>query len=191
MGPRGSDGGQPESEEESCDAAVVLAREAGKPGVLGRCLYYQAASLYQKGDVDGTDAIVAELLEPLVERSDDLEVIALAHNVAGTIAIMRSRFELSETHLRLGLAAARNFGAPSLIGGMLCSMNVPVYYRGDFAHAAALLEEATRTFEVLGRNTLATNIRSNLAAVYLAWGNVAVAREHVEIALRMARDSAT
>jgi len=181
-------GGQPEIGKRELDGALELARGLGQPRTLGRCLYYRGALRYQQGEVEATDAIVDELL-PLAQRSDDLELLVLALNMAGSIANMRSRFDVAENHLRDCLAAARQLGAPSLIAGILCSLNVPVYYRGGYAEAAALLEEAAQIFETIGRNTLATNVRSNLAAVLLAQGNPNEARKHIAIAIQMARDS--
>ena len=80
-------------------------------------------------------------------------------------------------------------GAPSLIGGLLCGLGVPLYYLGDYAEAGALNAEAAKLYEALGRNMLATTVHSNAAAIMLAQGNVAGAREQVDIAVRMAREA--
>ena len=181
-------GGQRDLGKRELEAAVELARELGNPSALGRCLYYISTLRFQQGQVEETEAIVAELLR-LAERSGDLEVTVLAGNAAGTIANMSSHFDVAEQHMRRAVAAARQLGAPSLIGAMLSSLNVPVYYRGGYAEAAALLEEAAEIFERIGRNTFAINVRSNLGAVLLALGRLDEAREHVTVAMRMARDA--
>jgi tetratricopeptide (TPR) repeat protein len=113
----------------------------------------------------------------------------LVHNVRGTLANMRSQFDLAEALLRKGLAAARELGAPSAIGGMLCSLGVPLYYRGELSESAALTLEAARLYEMLGRIATATTVRGNLAAITLAQGELAAAREHAEIAVRLSRES--
>ena len=77
----------------------------------------------------------------------------LVHNLRGTLANMRSQFDVAEGLLRKGLDAARELGAPSAIGGMLCSLGVPLYYRGQFAESAALNAEAARLYELLGKTS--------------------------------------
>jgi tetratricopeptide (TPR) repeat protein len=101
---------------------------------------------------------------------------------------MDSQFELAEALLTKGLAAARDLGAPSAIGGMLCSLGVPLYYTGRYAASAALNAEAARLYELLGRNATASMTRSNLASIALAQGEVASALEHARVAVRLARE---
>ncbi|MFO1316650.1 MAG: BTAD domain-containing putative transcriptional regulator [Burkholderiales bacterium] len=180
--------GQRELGRRELEAAFEIASELGNPSALGRCLYYLTTLRFQQGQVAETEATVAELFR-LAERSGDLEVTMLAGNAAGTIANMSSQFELAERHMRNALAAARQIGAPSYVGAMLCSLNVPVYYRGGYTEAAALLEEAAGIFERVGRNTFAIGTRSNLGAVLLTLGRLDEAREHVKVAIRMARDA--
>ena len=110
------------------------------------------------------------------------------HNQRGSIANLRSQFEVAEGLLRKGLAAAREQGAPSLIGGLLCSLAVPLYYQGKLAESASLTTEAARLYETLGRNATAITVRGNLAAIALAQGELANAREHAEVGIRLSRE---
>jgi hypothetical protein len=72
---------------------------------------------------------------------------------------------------------------------MLGSLAVPLYYQGKLGESAALTTEAARLYEMLGRNATAITVRGNLAAISLAQGELALAREHAEIAERLARES--
>ena len=181
-------GGRPELAQRELDRALSLARQIGEPGMIARCIYYRAAFAYQQGDVAAAEA-GAEEMQPLADASADHEVHCLVQNLRGTLANMASKFERAESHLREGLAAAREQGAPSLIATMLCSLAVPLYYRGLFADAAALTREAAAIFEALGRTATATMARGNLAALSLAQGDLAVAQADAELAAHLSRDS--
>ena len=181
--------GQPDVAEHELDAAIALARAGGKLEVIARCLYYRGALAYQQGELEAMDALASEAMS-LALKVDDLELLALAHNIIGVAANMRARFDVAIEHLRSGLAAARKLGAPSLIGGLLCGLGVPLYYRGDYAEAAAATAEAARLYEAVGRHAIATMVHGNAAAIMLAQGNLAGAREEVDVAERLARESA-
>ena len=180
-------GGEPDVARRELDAALALARNGGKPDSIARCLYYVGSLAYQQGNLDAADALGDELLQ-LAARSANPEVRVLGNNLRGSLANMRSRFDVAETHLRSALAAAREHGAPSLIAGMLCSLGVPLYYQGNFAEAAALNVEAAALYEKLGRIALATTVRGNIASILLAQGDLAGAQEHAETSVRMARE---
>jgi len=181
-------GGRPDIAERELDAALSLAHEVGQPDMIARCIYYRAAFAYQQGDINAAEAAAEEVL-PLANTSTDHEVRCLAHNLRGTLANMASKFDMAESHLRQGLAAAREQGAPSLVATMLCSLAVPLYYRGLFAEAAAMTREAATIFEALGRAATATMVRGNLAALSLAQGDLAAARADAELAVRLSRES--
>ena len=181
-------GGKPDIARHELDAALRQARSGGKANVIARCLYYRCALDYQQGNLDAAESTADEALA-LAADSDDPEVRMLVHNVRGTLANMRSQFDLAEALLRKGLAAARELGAPSAIGGMLCSLGVPLYYQGKLAESATLTLEAARLYEMLGRTATATTIRGNLAAITLAQGELAAAREHADTAVRLSRES--
>ena len=181
-------GGQPDVARRELDAALAEARNGGKPDVIARCLYYRGTFDYQQAAVDEGTRVADEALA-LAAHSEDAELRALVHNLRGSIANLRSEFDLAERLLRIGLAAAREQGAPSLIAGMLGSLAVPLYYQGKLAESAALTTEAARLYEMLGRNATAITVRGNLAAISLAQGELALAREHAEIAERLARES--
>ena len=177
----------PEVARREIDAALELARASGKQDLLARCLYYRGALAYQLGDIDAMAALASEAM-PLARKTGDLELLALAHNLVSVTANMRSRFDTAVDELRQGLAAARQLGAPSLIGGLLCGLGVPLYYRGDYAEAAAVTAEAAKLYESLGRMALATMVHGNAAAIMLAQGDVSGAWRELEAAERTARD---
>lgn len=170
------------------DAALMLARDAGPPDLVARCLYYRSALDYERGNLDQAESYAGEALE-IAARSTHAETRALVHNVRGTIANLRSQFDVAERLLRTGLAAAREQGSPSLVGGLLCSLAVPLYYQGRLAESAALTAEAARLYETLGKNATAITIRGNLAAISLAQGDLAKAREHAEVGVRLSREA--
>jgi predicted ATPase len=181
-------GGKPDMARRELEAALTLARAGGRPDIIARCLYYRAGPEYHQGNLETAQRFADEALA-LGANSADPEIRTLVHNLCGTLANMHSRFDVAEDHLRQALAAAREQGAPSLIGGMLCSVNVPLYYRGSFAEAASLSLEAAHIYERLGRTPIATQVRSNLAAILLAQGDAAGAQTHAEVAVRLSRES--
>ena len=158
------------------------------PDVVARHLYYLAALEYREGNLDRAEAISDEAFE-LAHDSADAEVRMLVHNLKGSLANLRSRFEPAQELLAAGLEAARALGAPSAIGGMLCSLAVPLTYIGRFDDAAALNAEALSLYQRLGRNATMGNIHSNLASIECARGNVSQAIEHGRAAVLMARDA--
>ena len=182
-------GGRPEVARRELDAALSLARAATNADTLAHCIYYRASLDYQQGDLTAADRAAQELLS-IAEARADPELRCLAHNLCGILANMSSRFDVAESHLRQGLAAARERGAPSFVGSLLCSLAVPLYYRGQFAEATALTREAATIFETLGRGSTATMVRGNLAALLLAQGDVAGAQSEAELAVHLARESA-
>ena len=171
------------------DAALTFARSGGRPDVIARCLYYRSSLEYELGnlDADGPEVYADEALA-LAAKGASHELRALVHNLRGSIANLRSQFEVAEGLLRKGLAAAREQGAPSLIGGLLCSLAVPLYYQGKLAESASLTTEAAQLCETLGRNATAITVRGNLAAIALAQGELANAREHAEVGIRLSRE---
>ena len=181
-------GRSPEIASRELEAACAQARAAGDSDVLARHLYYLGNLAYSQGDIARAEAIADEALA-LGRDSTNAELRMLVYNLRGTLANMRSRFDVAEALLAKGLEAARELGAPSAIGGMLCSLGVPMYYTGRFAESAALNSEAAALYERLGRNATATNVRSNLASIEFALGNVAQALEHGRIAVRLAREA--
>ena len=181
-------GGVPDVGKRELESALQLVRDVGTPDAIARCLYYMGSLAFQQADFDTVDALMSEAL-PLADRSEDQEVVALVHNQIGSLANLRSRFDIAELHLRQGLAAARRRGIPSLVGGMLSSLAVPLYYRGNFAEAADLSAEAARIYEDLGRNATVINIRGNVAAIKLAQGDLAGAHEQAVMAVDLARDA--
>jgi tetratricopeptide (TPR) repeat protein len=76
-----------------------------------------------------------------------------------------------------------------LIGGMLCSLGGTLYYQGKFAESLALTTEAAELYEKIGKHTVAITVRGNLAAIALAQGELAAAREHAEIAVRLSSEA--
>ncbi len=133
------------------DAALKFARSGGRPDVIARCLYYRGSLEYELGNLDAAE-VYADEARALAAKGASHELRALVHNQRGSIANLRSQFEVAEGLLRKGLAAAREQGAPSLIGGLLCSLAVPLYYQGKLAESASLTTEAARLYETLGRN---------------------------------------
>lgn len=180
--------GKPDVARRELDSALSLAREAGKPDTVARCVYYRASFAYQQADLAAAEEAAEEVLA-LAARSDDPELRCMAHNLRGTLANMRSQFDVAESHLRRGLAAAREYAAPSLIATMLCSLAVPLYYRGQFAEAAAMSKEAVGIFEALGKASTATMLRGNLAAIALAQGDFLGAQAEAELAVQLSRES--
>ncbi|MEO8751870.1 MAG: BTAD domain-containing putative transcriptional regulator [Casimicrobiaceae bacterium] len=179
--------GKPDVAKRELDAALALGRARGRPDVVTRCLYYLGSLAYQQGQLDAADAIAAEALA-LGADSADPEVRCIVHNLNGSLANMRSRFDIAERHLRIGLDAARENGSPSLIGIMLSSLGVPLYYQGNFAECVALNREAAAIYEALGKLPTAALIHSNIAATLLAQGEAAPAHGHAVTAIRLARD---
>ena len=185
---RAAIGTQPVVARRELEAACEQARAEGTPAVLARFLYYLGNVDYARGNLDRAEQIADEALA-LGRDSEDPEVRMLVHNLRGTLANLRSQFDVAEALLAKGLEAARATGSPASIGGMLCSLAVPVYYRGRFAEAAAMNAEAARLYEMLGRNSTATMVRSNLAAIEIAQGNLESAIEHARVAVRLSREA--
>ena len=185
---RAAIGTQPVVARRELEAACAQARAEGTRDVLARFLYYLANVDYVSGDLDRAEQLGDEALA-LGRDSEDAEVRMLVHNLRGTIANLRLEFDLAESLLATGLEAARATGSPSSIGGMLSSLAVPVYYRGRFAEAAAMNTEAARLYEMLGRNSTATTVRSNLACIEIAQGNLEAAIEHARVAVRLSREA--
>ena len=182
-------GGEPDVSRRELNAALDLARRIGVPGTIIRCLYYLGALEYQQGNVDAAEARAREALSLTDERTE-AELRSLVHNLLGTLlGNMGTRFELAEDHLRRALAAAREQQCPSRIGQILCSLAVPLYYRGNFAEAAGLTAEAATFYEMLGRHVTVAMVRSNLAAIAIAQGDFATARASIESAVRLAREA--
>ncbi len=180
-------GGRADLSRRELEAALAQARSGGKPHVIARCLYYLGALEYQLGNLEAAEAVADEALA-LGAGSEDAELRMLVHNLRGTLANMSSQFDAAEVLLRRGLDAARDLGAPSAIGGMLCSLGVPLYYQGKFDESAALNTEAARLYELLGKNATAITVRSNLAGISLAQGDLATSREHAQVAVRLSRE---
>ena len=180
--------GRQDDARRELESAVALARIGAKPEITARALYYLGAIEYEQGNIDAADALADEALA-LGAGSEDAELRMLVHNLPGVLANMRARFDVAEALLRKGLDAARELGAPSAIGGMLCGLGVPLYYRGSFDQAAALSSEAADLYETLGRNANAITVRGNLAGILAAKGDLPAAREQAEAAVRLSRDS--
>jgi tetratricopeptide (TPR) repeat protein len=170
------------------EAACKLLRKGGRHASIARGLYYLGGLEYALGNLDEVERIASEALA-LGGECDEAEVRMIVHNLCGTIANMRNDFGRAETHLRKGLAAARELGAPSAIGGLLCALGVPLYYAGHFDESCAVNEEAARLYEMLHKNATASLVRSNLASLELARGNAAAAYRHAEIAVRLDRET--
>jgi tetratricopeptide (TPR) repeat protein len=181
-------GGEPDVARRELTAALALARRTDDRDLLVRCIYFLGALEYQQGDVDAAGRLAEEALA-MLDAAADAELVSLVHNLAGSLANLRSRFDVAEHHLRLGLDAARAQQCPSRIGTMLCSLAVPVYYRGDYAEAATLTEEAARVFEALGKHVTVSMVRGNLAAIEVARGDLAAAQAHAGAAVRLAQDA--
>jgi tetratricopeptide (TPR) repeat protein len=151
-------------------------------------VYYRGTLAYQQGDVELAQRLGEEAVA-LADSSANPEARCIAHNLCGTVANMTAQFDVAEDHLRLALTAARENAAPSMVAGMLCSLAVPLYYRGEFAEAQALTREAAATFEALGRMPTAGLLRGNLAGQLLASGDSAAAKTEALISIRMTRDA--
>jgi predicted ATPase/DNA-binding SARP family transcriptional activator len=181
-------GGEPDIAARELSMALVLARRVGTPETIIRCHYFLGSLDYQQGNLDAADAAGREALA-LITADGDPELRCLVHNLLGVISGVQSRFEAAETHLRAGLAAAREQQAPSRIAMMLCSLAVPLYYRGDYAEAASLTTEAAALYRILGRHVVFAMVVSNLAAMALAQSDLAGAHAHAQDAVRLTRES--
>jgi predicted ATPase/DNA-binding SARP family transcriptional activator len=182
-------GGEPDVSRRELDAALDSARRIGVPSTIIYCLYYLGALEYQQGNAEAADRLAREAVALIDERTVP-EIRCLVHNLLGVLlGNMGTRFELAQEHLRLALAAAREQQCPSRIGQMLCSLGVPLYYRGNFAEAAALTAEAATFYEMLGRHVTVAMVRSNLAAIAIAQGDFDTARASIESAVRLAREA--
>lgn len=170
------------------ELALALARESGNAHALARCLYQLAGVEYRHGNLDRMHALANEAM-PLARAAGDAELVAVIYHLLGGAANARSEFAVAEAHMRAGLAAAREQGAPSLIGALLCMLAVPLSYRGEYAEAAMVNDEAAALYEQLGNTPFAITVRNNSAAIRLAQGDLAGAREQVEIAIDKARET--
>jgi predicted ATPase/DNA-binding SARP family transcriptional activator/tetratricopeptide (TPR) repeat protein len=185
---RAAIGTQPVVARRELEAACLHARASAPPAVLARFLYYLGNLEYVNGNLDRAEQLADEALA-LGGDSEEAEVRMLVHNLRGTLCNVRAQFDRAESLLSSGLEAARATGSPSSIGGMLCSLAVPVYYRGRFADATAMNTEAARLYERLGRNSTATMVRSNLACIAIAQGDIEAALAHARVAVRLSRES--
>lgn len=181
-------GGQPQVARRELERAVALAREGDRRDVAGRCLCVLAALEHQQGNLDAAEAAADEALA-LAGDTDDAELRMRIYNTYGTLAGLRTRFDLAETQLRRSLEAAREVGAPSSIAALLCSLGVPLYYQGKFDDAAATHLEAAGLFQTLGKHVTALMVRSNLAAIRIAQGNLTAARAELDAVVRLSRES--
>ena len=170
------------------EAALAQARRDGAPDLIARCLYYAGSFDYKQGNIDAAQARADEAFA-LAADSHNAELRTVVHYMCGEIADARSQFDLAETLTRKAVAAARERGSPALIGGMLCSLGGTLYLQGKFAESRALTTEAAELYETIGRHTVATTIRNNLAAIALAQGDVPAAQQNVDIAVRLAREA--
>jgi tetratricopeptide (TPR) repeat protein len=181
-------GGDPDVARRELTKALTLARRVGRTDAIVRALHQTGSLEYQQGNIDAAEKVGNEALS-LLQDDAEPELRCLVHNLIGTLANMRSRFDIAERHGRLALAAAREQQCPSRVGSLLCNLGVPLCYMGKFSEASAVTAEACTIYEMLGRHVSVAMIRSNLAAIAIAQNDIVTARQQAQEAVRLTREA--
>jgi predicted ATPase/class 3 adenylate cyclase len=170
--------------------ALALARAAGDPRTMALPLIHMAYPVsYGWRDPETRQRLLDEAL-PLAERSGDPLMLALAHRVAGDLAVQRGDLPAARAAFAVDLAGTRALKDTVGIWGTLVSLGQVAAREGDFAEARRYYTEA-RTLQrdsgAAPRMMVGTACR--LAELALSEGDPAAAHAGFAEALALARQA--
>ncbi len=170
---------------ETVTAAIVHAREAGDPSLLGGALRMRGIAARYTGDPAGSLRWLEEAVAVHRAAGDPLEELNSAANLTGAY------YELCAWDALLALTdellpVARTYGAPGIVGILLHQGGLAAMALGDPVTARARMVEARDVFAGAERHRLVGLVDNTIGLVAEDEGRLDEARQQYEAALAAA-----
>ncbi|MDB4876778.1 MAG: diguanylate cyclase [Gemmatimonadetes bacterium] len=166
------------------EVSLAVAQLAGDSAAIGHAINVQAIVFHQQGELDRAEKLYVEARAHGIDAGETRLAAMTAQNL-GVISAVRGDHEKTLRHYRTSLAEFRTLGAPKEVLIALNNMGMLCTDLERWEDATKAFEEAVQIADAIGDIPMRVLVEVNRAALEIARGDFASAREVCQLALSL------
>jgi len=170
------------------DAALTIAQLAADDAETGKALHEQASLHRKLGNLDRAETLYLDARARALD-TNETRLAAMAAESLSLIAMIRGDHDKALRHHRASLAEYRSLGVPKEVLGSLGGMGQLCIELERWEDSARAFDEASTIAEALGDVPERVRLQTHRAALEIARGDFAAARQACDLASALAAQS--